>query len=139
MQNQKEVTTLLSTIKKAISNSVPLKSITDNIRKTFSSEKEDVKLINLIITSCCKEYDITKHQLLYDKRGVIHVRYLCVLLMMNELDMSFRKSSSHLIRSHRLSAKAKEYYENLNPQKFEEDKIFLEKYAKIKNIIKERK
>lgn len=136
--DNKQVTTLLNTIKKAINKNISLVQINNSIKQIFIGNNTDRKTINKIIELCCKEYNTNKNELINSskiKNSIPICRKLVVNLLINELNMSYRKASAELERGVTLSQQAVKYYYELNPDKFEEDKIFLEKYKKIKSII----
>jgi chromosomal replication initiation ATPase DnaA len=138
MNQSKEVSSLLTTIKKALKNNVSISRITSNIKQTFTgSDNKDKKVINRIIELCCKEYSVSKHDLIYSKsKGTIPIcRKLIVLLLIKNQEMSYRKASAEIQRGVTLSQCAISYWDSLDISKFEEDKDFFDKYNKIRKII----
>lgn len=102
------------------------------------NEKDKEKQIIIVLDSICKEYNITKDALVYEKtkRNVVQARNIAYCILHLDIKLSIRYIATRVffLKWHNSVGVAIKNYNTLNPE-IPPDKEFIDKFKKIQTEV----
>lgn len=127
-------------------NEMPVVDVTKIVKQAFlKNKKVTPEIINRVVSLTCKSYKITKDEIIHGRgnNGLYQkarTTLLCILYF--KYKVSERNASAIIQRSRIACRVASKYFKSINIEKFEDDKIFMQKYeailSKLNNDSKEK-